>query len=184
MGRVSVDRDRELDGPAERRIDPDPYLRLPAEQIQQRSSVQGFSVIGAWIRAGASVQSMTQTAVDPGCEARSMPIVLPITTLGTTCLVVSWHQIFEAGATCPSPLPSMPRRRSEPDPVAKVFGAAVRAERERQGLTLEGLGALMGRPDGKYLGEVERGFHSPTLTMAKSIASALDITLHQLTKDL
>ncbi len=78
----------------------------------------------------------------------------------------------------------MPRRRTEPDPVAKVFGAAVRAERERQGLTLEGLGALMGRPDGKYLGEVERGFHSPTLTMAKTISDALGVTLHLLTRDL
>jgi transcriptional regulator with XRE-family HTH domain len=42
----------------------------------------------------------------------------------------------------------------------------------------------MGRPDGKYLGEVERGFHSPTITTAKEIAAALDVSLCHLTKDL
>ena len=42
----------------------------------------------------------------------------------------------------------------------------------------------MDQPDGKYLGEVERGYHSPTLTMAKRIADALEIPLAQLVKDI
>lgn len=78
----------------------------------------------------------------------------------------------------------MPRRRREPDPVAEVFGAAVRAERKRLGWTLEELGDKMGRPDGKYVGEIERGFHSPTITMAKRIADALKVPLAALVHDL
>lgn len=35
----------------------------------------------------------------------------------------------------------------------------------------------MGRPDGKHLGEFERGFHSPTITTAKQIADALEVRL-------
>lgn len=78
----------------------------------------------------------------------------------------------------------MPRRRRDPEPVSKVFGDAVRSEREKRGLTLEQLGDRMGRPDGKYLGEVERGFHSPTLATAKRIADALGVQLAKLVKDL
>jgi transcriptional regulator with XRE-family HTH domain len=78
----------------------------------------------------------------------------------------------------------MPRRRDDPEPVAKLFGDAVRAERGRRGWTLEQLGERMGRPDGKYLGEVERGFHSPTLTTAKQIAGALEVPLTELIKDI
>ena len=78
----------------------------------------------------------------------------------------------------------MPRRRRDPDPVAQVFGAAVRAERDRRGWTLEELGSKMGRPDGKYIGEIERGYHSPTITMAKRIAEALDVRLATLVHDI
>jgi transcriptional regulator with XRE-family HTH domain len=78
----------------------------------------------------------------------------------------------------------MPRRRRDPDPVAKVFGAAVRIERDRLGWTLEELGDRMGRPDGKYVGEVERGWHSPTLTTAKRIADALGVPLATLVRAL
>lgn len=78
----------------------------------------------------------------------------------------------------------MPRRRRDPDPVAKIFGAAVRSERSRLGWTLEDLGSRMGRPDGKYIGEIERGFHSPTITMAKQIADALDVPLALLVREL
>jgi transcriptional regulator with XRE-family HTH domain len=78
----------------------------------------------------------------------------------------------------------MPRRRRDPDPVAQVFGAAVRTERDRLGWTLEELGDRMGRPDGKYVGEVERGWHSPTLTMAKRIADALGVPLAKLVRAL
>ena len=78
----------------------------------------------------------------------------------------------------------MPRRRRDPEPVARVFGEAVRAERERRGETLEQVGERMGSGHGKYLGEVERGFHSPTLTMAKRIADALEVPLSELVRDL
>lgn len=78
----------------------------------------------------------------------------------------------------------MTRHRTEPEPVAKVFGDAVRRERKELGLTLEQLGERFGRPDGKYLGEIERGFHSPTITMAKQIADALDMPLATLVSDL
>lgn len=78
----------------------------------------------------------------------------------------------------------MPRRRSEPEPVAEIFGRAVRSRREKHGWTLEQLGERMGRPDGKYLGEVERGFHSPTITTAKQIADALDTSLADLVTEL
>ncbi len=78
----------------------------------------------------------------------------------------------------------MPRRRRDPDPVAQIFGAAVRAERNRRGWTLEELGSKMDRPDGKYVGEIERGFHSPTITMAKRIANALDVPLALLVREL
>ena len=65
-----------------------------------------------------------------------------------------------------------------------MFGDAVRRERKELGLTLEQLGERFGRPDGKYLGEIERGFHSPTITMAKQIADALDLPLATLVADL
>ncbi len=38
--------------------------------------------------------------------------------------------------------------------------------------------------DAKYLGEIERGWHAPSIPTAKRIADALDVTLAQLTKDL
>ena len=79
---------------------------------------------------------------------------------------------------------SVTRHRTEPEPVAKVFGDAVRRERKELGLTLEQLGERFGRPDGKYLGEIERGFHSPTITMAKQIADALGLPLAMLVADL
>lgn len=78
----------------------------------------------------------------------------------------------------------MPRRRADPEPVAQVFGEAVRAQREQKGWTLEQLGDRMGRTDGKYLGEVERGYHSPTLTTAKEIADALGVRLAELVSEL
>ena len=79
----------------------------------------------------------------------------------------------------------MPRRRRDAEPIAKLFGHAVRARREKQGLTLEQLGDKMEpTTDGKYLGEVERGFHSPTLTTAKRIADALGVRLAELVEDI
>jgi len=78
----------------------------------------------------------------------------------------------------------MPRRRQDPEPVARVFGNAVRDRRTRRGWTLDQLGEQIGSQDGRYLGELERGFHSPTLTTAKRIADALDVALVDLVKDI
>ena len=64
-----------------------------------------------------------------------------------------------------------------------MFGNAVRTARKKRGWTIEDLGSRMGRPDGKYLGEVERGFHSPTITTAKEIADALELRLVDLVAD-
>ena len=38
--------------------------------------------------------------------------------------------------------------------------------------------------DAKYLGEIERGWHSPTIPTAKRIADALDTSLSDLFKSL
>ena len=38
--------------------------------------------------------------------------------------------------------------------------------------------------DPKYLGETERGWHSPTISTAKRIADALDATLAELIREL
>ena len=51
-------------------------------------------------------------------------------------------------------------------------------------MELEQLGERMDRPDGKYLGEVERGYHSPTLTVAKTIADALEVRLAELVEEI
>lgn len=68
--------------------------------------------------------------------------------------------------------------------MARIFGDSVREVRKGRGWTLEQLGDRLGRPDGKYLGEIERGFHSPTLTMAKEIADALEVRLAELVKEI
>lgn len=78
----------------------------------------------------------------------------------------------------------MPRRRQQPEPVAKGFGEAVRERRMKRGWTLDDLGEELGSQDGRYIGEIERGFHTPTLTMAKRIADALDVPLRELVKNL
>lgn len=76
----------------------------------------------------------------------------------------------------------MPRRRRDPEPVARLFGEAVRAERQKRKLTLDEFGELLDKADGRYIGELERGFHSPTLTTAKEIADALGVPLARLVK--
>lgn len=94
-------------------------------------------------------------------------------------------RVFDSRAICPAELDAVvPRYRDAPEPIALVFGTAVRAARTDRGWTLEDLGSRMGRPDGKYLGEVERGFHSPTITTAKMIADALEVRLADLVADL
>lgn len=53
-------------------------------------------------------------------------------------------------------------RRTQADPVARAFGAAVRSAREARGETLEDVAARVPRLDPRYLGEIELGWHAPT----------------------
>jgi transcriptional regulator with XRE-family HTH domain len=75
-------------------------------------------------------------------------------------------------------------RRSQADPVARAFGEAVRRTRQDRNETLEEVARRMPRMDAKYLGEIEHGWHSPTLPTAKRIADALDVTLADLVREL
>lgn len=77
----------------------------------------------------------------------------------------------------------MPRRGAA-DPTAQRFGEAVREVRARREETLEQVANRIARMDAKYLGEIERGWHAPSIPTAKRIADALEVTLAQLTKDL
>jgi transcriptional regulator with XRE-family HTH domain len=91
----------------------------------------------------------------------------------------------------------MPRRRKEPDPTALAFGKAIRQQRQVQGRTLEDVAAHIpavsrskdGKNHGtamdpKYLGELEAGWFSPSVTTAKLIADALGVPLADLVRDL
>ena len=75
-------------------------------------------------------------------------------------------------------------RRSVADPVARRFGVKVREARKQRGETLEQVAHRIARMDAKYLGEIERGWHAPTIPTAKRIADALGITLAELLEDL
>ncbi len=75
-------------------------------------------------------------------------------------------------------------RRTVADPVARQFGATVREARRQRGETLEQVSHRIARMDAKYLGEIERGWHAPSITTAKRIADALDVTLAELTASL
>jgi hypothetical protein len=48
---------------------------------------------------------------------------------------------------------------------------------------LEDVARRLARMDAKYLGEIERGWHSPTISTAKRIADALDVTLAVLVRN-
>jgi ribosome-binding protein aMBF1 (putative translation factor) len=102
---------------------------------------------------------------------------------------------FDCRATCPAGPPSdLPRRGSNPDPVAVAFGAAIRRAREARDESLEtvadripGRRPRTGEPismDGRYLGEIELGWHAPNIVTAKRIADALEVTLAELVSDL
>jgi transcriptional regulator with XRE-family HTH domain len=78
-------------------------------------------------------------------------------------------------------------RRIKPEnrhPVAIAFGSAVREIREGRGETLEDVAGRISKLDPRYLGEVELGFHVPTIITAKKIADALETTLARLLRDL
>jgi ribosome-binding protein aMBF1 (putative translation factor) len=75
-------------------------------------------------------------------------------------------------------------RRTVADPVARQFGVAVREARRQRGETLEQVSHRIARMDAKYLGEIERGWHAPSIPTAKRIADALEVTLAELTDGL
>jgi ribosome-binding protein aMBF1 (putative translation factor) len=95
---------------------------------------------------------------------------------------------------CP-PLPSsvVPRPPKVDDPTAQAFGSALKQAREARDETLEAVAGRVvrvgrgGKPtvlDSKYLQALESGRHSPTITTAKQLADALDVSLADLVRDL
>ncbi len=68
--------------------------------------------------------------------------------------------------------------------MARAFGAALRAARNEQGRTLEDVAFHVPRLDPRYLGEIELGFHAPTVPTALRIADALGLSLGELVRDL
>jgi transcriptional regulator with XRE-family HTH domain len=75
-------------------------------------------------------------------------------------------------------------RRTRADPLSRKLGEAIRETRERHGETLDQVAHRIPQMDAKYLGEIERGWHSPTIPTAKRIADALDTSLSDLFKSL
>ena len=75
-------------------------------------------------------------------------------------------------------------RRTRADPVSRQLGEAIREAREGRGETLDQVAHRIPRMDAKYLGEIERGWHSPTIPTAKRIADALETGLAQLLEGL
>lgn len=89
----------------------------------------------------------------------------------------------------------MPRRvkLEEREPAAVALGAAIRRVRTERGESLEAVADRIPRigrngedrtMDGRYLGEIERGFHSPTIVTAQQIAQALETSLAELVREL
>lgn len=97
---------------------------------------------------------------------------------------------FDADRSCPSrPHVVVPRRPKTPDPIAVAFGQAIRDARKQRGETLEDLAGrieTVGRDgrattmDPRYLGEIEAGWHAPTIVRAVCIADALELSLADL----
>jgi transcriptional regulator with XRE-family HTH domain len=75
-------------------------------------------------------------------------------------------------------------RRTRADATALAFGVAVREARQARGETLEDVARRIDRMDAKYLGEIERGWHAPSISTAKRISDALDVSLSALVSDL
>ena len=63
--------------------------------------------------------------------------------------------------------------------LARAFGKAIRAERERQGLSQEALGDAAGL-DRTYVSGLERATRNPTLASMEKLASALGVPLSKL----
>ena len=75
-------------------------------------------------------------------------------------------------------------RRTRADPISRQLGDAIRKTREAREETLDDVAHRIPRMDAKYLGEIERGWHAPTIPTAKRIADALDVKLSELLKHL
>jgi transcriptional regulator with XRE-family HTH domain len=75
-------------------------------------------------------------------------------------------------------------RRTKADPVAQAFGAAIRRVRLERQETLEEVAGRIPRLDAKYLGELERGWHAPSITTVKKLADALEVSVAVLVADL
>jgi transcriptional regulator with XRE-family HTH domain len=75
-------------------------------------------------------------------------------------------------------------RRTRADPLSRRLGEAIREAREAADETLDEVAHRIPHMDAKYLGEIERGWHSPTIPTVKRIADALDVTLSELFKGL
>jgi transcriptional regulator with XRE-family HTH domain len=68
--------------------------------------------------------------------------------------------------------------------VAQQFGARLREARKQRDETLEQVAHRIPRMDAKYLGEIERGWHAPSISTAKRIADALEVDLAELVRAL
>ena len=68
--------------------------------------------------------------------------------------------------------------------MSRKLGEAIREAREGREETLDQVAHRIPRMDAKYLGEIERGWHSPTLPTVKRIADALGISLSDVVKSL
>ena len=74
-------------------------------------------------------------------------------------------------------------RRAKADPVAQRLGQAIRAAREEREETLEDVAHRIPTMNAKYLGEIERGWHAPSIVTAKRVADALGTPLAELVRD-
>ncbi|MFN2588542.1 MAG: helix-turn-helix domain-containing protein [Actinomycetota bacterium] len=63
--------------------------------------------------------------------------------------------------------------------LARAFGAAIRKERESQGLSQEALGDAA-RLDRRYVSGLERATRNPTLASMEKLAKALGVPLSKL----
>ena len=64
--------------------------------------------------------------------------------------------------------------------VLKNFGNNLRAERNRLGLSQDGLANLMGICAGKYIGNIERGITNPKLTTIVAMLKVMNIDFEKL----
>ncbi len=75
------------------------------------------------------------------------------------------------------------RNRRGPNELSQLLGERVRALRKQKDWSLEELAERAGMHV-TYLSSVERGYRNPTLNVLAAIASALDVTLSSLLKDM